>query len=224
VGKEASILACYRPKGRIPFVSVTWAGVINGWTLLSERGIVCSNNTAFGARSNSLEGISTCFKLRTVAERARSVDEGIALVRKGPRACGTAMLIASGRPPNAAIVEFDHDRFAVIRPKGGFVGAANSFQTLYQEEWGWGDADTGGYWGRLGTAHEVVQKHKGRLDIAANPAGADGVPIVGMNLHSANIDATNRRIAVAMGKIPACELPYRTFQLTDRGLLIDEQE
>jgi hypothetical protein len=221
VGEYARLLAHYRPKGKIPFVTVTWAGVINGWTLLSERGIVCSNNTAFGARSNSLEGISTCFLLRTVAERARSVDEGVALVRKGPRACGTAMLIASGRPPNAAIVEFDHDRIAVIRPKDGFVGAANSFQSLYQEERDWGDADASGYWGRLGAAYEVVQEHRGRLDTAANPAGADGVPIVGMNLHSANIDATNRRLAVAMGRIPACELPYKTFRLTDHGLVQD---
>ncbi len=217
VGEYASLLAYYRPKGRIPFVTVTWAGVINGWTLLNERGIVVSNNTGFGARSNSLKGISTCFLLRYVAERAKSVAEGIELVRKGPRACGTCMLIASGNPPDGAILEFDHEHMAVLRPEGGFVGDANSFRKLFREKLE-PLADT---WGRLASAHEYVQKHKGRLDLSHNVAGAQGVPIVGMNLHSVNIDATNLRLRVAMGKTPACELPYKAFRLTDKGLVSD---
>ena len=211
VGEYASILAHYRPKGRIGFVTVTWAGVINGWTLLSERGIVTSNNTAFGARSQSLEGISTCNLLRYVAERAGTVAEGIELVRKGPRACGTCILVASGNPPDAALIEFDHEGMAVRRPKEGFVGAANSYFELYQEPAG---ADP--YWGRIGTARDLARK--GNLDFSCNIAGADGVPIEGMNLHSVMIDATALRLKVAMGKIPACKLPYRAFRLTRDGL------
>ena len=217
VGKEASILACYRPKGRIPFVSITWAGVINGWTLLNEKGIVASNNTCFGARSQSLEGISTCFLLRVVAERAGSVAEGVALIRKGPRACGTAILVASGTPPDAALVEFDHEKIAVRRPERGFVGAANSYFTLYQD--GFEGADP--YWGRIKAARDLALGNRGRLDFSWNLAGAEGIPLVGMNLHSATIDATNRRLKVAMGAIPACELPYRAFRLTPRGLVAD---
>ena len=126
VGEYASIIAHYRPEGRIPFVTLTWAGVINGWTLLNAKGIVTSNDTAFGTKEQSLEGISTCFMLRVVAERASTVAEGVELIRKGPRACGTAILVASGTPPDAALVEFDHGKIAVRRPERGFVGAANS--------------------------------------------------------------------------------------------------
>ena len=74
VGNYASILAHYRPTGRIPFVTVTWVGVANGWTLLNEKGIVCSNNTALGDGKHSLEGISTCYLLRVVAENAAELD------------------------------------------------------------------------------------------------------------------------------------------------------
>ena len=33
---------------------------VDGWTLLNEKGIVVSNNTAFGGRAQSLAGVSTC--------------------------------------------------------------------------------------------------------------------------------------------------------------------
>ena len=214
VGEYASLIAYYRPQGKIPFVTLTWAGVINGWTLLNARGIVVSNNTAYG-RSDSLEGMSTCNLLRYVAERAKTVDEGVELIKKGPRSCGTIILVASGRPPGGAIVEFDHAKCTVVRPRNGFVGAANSYSVLYQEDWG----PVEGYWGRIGAAHEYVKKHKGKIDFTHNVAGAEGVPITSMNLHSANIDATNLRLNVAMGKIPACKLPYQTFRLTPRGLV-----
>ena len=227
VGDYASLLVYYRPEGKIPFVTVTWAGIINGWTLMSREGIVVSNNTAF-AGTNSLKGISTCFLLRYVVERARSVKEGIDLVRRARRACGTNMLIASGTPPDAAIVEFDANGMEVRRPVSNFVGADNSFRVLGQpkeEKTEPGEEmpeDCLCNMGRLGNAMFVINQHIGKVDLSTNLAGADGVPIEGMNLHSVNIDATNLRMRLAMGSIPACKLPYRAFRLTAKGLLSDE--
>lgn len=213
VGEYASIIAYYRPRGKIPFVTITWAGIINGWTLLNAKGLVVSNNTALGAPNNSLEGISTCFLLRYLAENAETVDAAIELVKKLPRSCGTNLLIASGRGLNAAIVEFDHERVAVRRPVNGFVGAANSFMALYRR------SPQRRYWGRTGVAHSLVKRYKGSIDINTKIAGAEGVPIVFMNLHSAMIDATNLRLRVAMGKIPAYRLPYKWYRLTDTGVV-----
>ena len=216
VGEYASIIACYRPRGKIPFVTITWAGIINGWTLLNAKGLVVSNNTALGARGNSLEGISTCFLLRHLAENAETVGQAVEMVRKLPRSCGTNLLIASGSQLDAVIVEFDHDSMAVRRAAAGFVGAANSFDSLYD-----GNV-SGAYWGRTGTAYSLVQRKKGTIDLNCNIAGAEGVPIASMNLHSAMIDATNLRLRVAMGKIPAYRLPYKAFRLTQKGLVGDE--
>lgn len=217
VGDYASIIAHYRPAKKNAFVTITWAGIANGWTLLSEKGIVVSNNTTFDARSHSLEGMSTCFLMRYVVENAKTVEEGVELVRRAPRSCSTAMLIAGGNPPNAAVVEFDHSEIAVRGPQGGFVGAANSFLKLYRR-----DEASSGYYGRLGTAYSLVRKAAGAIDVTTNIAAAKGVPIVSMNLHSAMIDATGLRLRVAMGRIPACELPFRAFRLTGKGLVSDE--
>jgi hypothetical protein len=203
VGAYASILTYYRPKGRIPFVTITWAGVINGWTLLNEKAIVVSFNIVGGSRSESLEAISTGFLLRHVAERAETVEEGIELIAKASRSCGTNLLVASGNPPDGAIVEFDHAAFVVRRPADGFVGAANTFMKLYQES----NPSASEYRGRIGVAHDLSLAQKGRLDFGSNIAGAPGVPINGMNLHSATMDAPHRRLKVAMGAIPACERP-----------------
>ncbi|NQT19221.1 MAG: hypothetical protein HQ592_05915 [Planctomycetes bacterium] len=215
VGEYASIIAYYRPRGKIPFVTVTWAGIINGWTLLNAEGLVVCNNTALGASSNSLEGISTCFLLRYLAENAKTVDAAIEMVKKLPRSCGTSLLIASGKKLDAAIVEFDHEAIAVRRPVDGFVGAGNGFMALRQA------APQQRYWGRIGTAHSLVQQQSGTIDINSKIAGADGVPIIFMNLHSAMIDATNLRLRVAMGKIPAYRLPYRSYRLTDKGVVAE---
>lgn len=220
VGDYASLLVYYQPRGKIPFVTVTWAGIINGWTLLNAKGIVVSNNTSFGGRSNSLEGISTCFLLRAIVERAEHLDQGIEIVQKAARSCGTNLLIASGRPPAAAILEFDHAEITVRKAANGFVGAANSFLKLYDED----PAGEAAYWGRIGTAFSLVQERGKRITLEDNIASADGVPIESMNLHSAMIDATHLRLRLAMGRIPACTLPYKGFRLTDKGLVEDTSE
>jgi len=211
VGDYASLLVYYRPEGKIPFVTVTWAGVINGWTLLNEKGIVTANDTAHG-KTNSLAGISTCFLLRHIAENAGTVSEGIALVKKSKRSCGTAVLVASGNPPDGAIVEFDAAEVAVRRLKNGFVGADNRFDKLYDPGprlWG----------GRLGEARDLVKKHSGGITLATEIADADGVPIDGMNLHCVTVDAGKLIMRVAMGGIPAYKRPFKTFRLTEKGLV-----
>ncbi len=211
VGEYASLIIYYQPAGKIPFVSLSWAGIINGWTILNAKGLVVSNNTAVGAGVQSLEGISTCFLLRHIAENATSIADGIELVRRGPRACGTNLLIASGNPPDAVIVEFDHRDIAVRRPENGFVGAANDFLLL-------GRSARLGYSGRIGKAYEIALANRGRVDIFTTLADAEGVPIENMNLHCAQIDATHLRLRVAMGGIPAYRRLFKVFCLTPEGL------
>lgn len=214
VGEYASLIAHYRPTGRIPFVTVTWAGVINGWTLLNEKGVVASNNTTFGAKSQSLEGISTCFLLRRIAEHADSVAAGLRIIREADRSCGTAMLVASGNPPDAAVVEFDAASLVVRRAEGGFVGAANTCLALNRD----GVDD---YSGRIGRAFELAREYRGRVALDTRLADGEGVPIDGMNLHCAQLDATALRLRVAMGRIPAYRLPSRAFRLTAKGLVAE---
>ena len=218
VSAYGAVLIHMAPEGFHRFVTVSWAGIINGWTLMNERGIVVANNTGFCAADNSLEGISTCFLLRKVAEEAGTVEDGIQIVRDAPRACGTIMLVAGGTPPDAAEIEFDHSAIAVRKAERGVVVADNSFRLLYQEE-PVGDDE----WGRYGTLISLIRENYGRINSSTNLSGARGVPMEGINLHSAVLCPASLTIAVSMGKTPACRYPYRWFRMTERGIVSAEQ-
>jgi len=215
VGEYGAILMHVKPDRGHAFLTVTWAGIINGWTLMNEKGLVTSNNSSGGA--SSLKGISTCFMLRKVAQYASTVEEGIEIVKKGPRACGTNMLIAGGDPPDAAMVEFEHGAVAVRRPERGCVLAANSFRKLHQP----GLLDRFTFLSsRYDALDKLIQKHHGRIDRTMNFAGAKGVPMY-CNLHSAVLFPKDLIIRVSMGETPAYEHPYRGFRMTPDGVVAE---
>jgi len=215
IGKYGAILMHARPDKGHAFLTVTWCGIINGWTLMNEKGIVTSNNTAYG--NESLQGISTCFMLRKVAQYAATVREGIAIVRKGPRACGTNMLIAGGKPPAAVMVEFDHKGVAVRQAKNGYVIAANSFLSLNNPG---ARFEYDGFLSRYGTLEKLIKKHYGKIDRTMNFAGAEGVPMF-CNLHSALLFPRDLTIRVSMGLTPAYKQRYRGFRMTPDGIVAE---
>jgi len=216
VARRASIIIDYHPKDRHRFLTLTWAGVINGWTLMNEHGIVTANNTAYAWGRNSLEGVSTCFMLRKVAEEAKSVAGGIDLVRKTPRACATNLIIAGGNPPDATVIEYDHERFHARPAKSGRVLATNSFLKLGRED---EDEPTSG---RYGVLAGLIRKHHGKIDRTMNFAGADGVPLTFINLHSAMLFPRDLTFRAAMGEVPACKSRYRWFRMTPTGIVSAE--
>ncbi len=234
--KYAAMIIHYTPDEGIPFMTVTWAGIINGWTAMNHRGIVCANNSAYGGR-DSIEGLSTCFMVRKVAQFARTVEEGVRIVQHTPRACGTNLLIAGGNPPKAAIVEFDHERVAVRWAKNGFVAAANEFRALGRnydsrlEDLGGesargkvgNDLFGGYYWiSRDELLVKLIRQHYGRIDESTNLVGAEGVPIRSINLHSALLFPDRLAFRVSMSEVPAADQPYRRYRMTDRGIVSDE--
>jgi len=214
----AAILVHYRPADGYRFLTCSWAGIINGWTTLNERGIVCSNNSAYGA-ADSLEGLSTCFMVRKVAQFAGSVEAGIEIVRTTPRACGTNLLIAGGDPPDAAIVEYDHEQVIARRARNGWVVADNSFLALGRPEYDPEDPPEPSEWSRAGTLAALIREHYGRIDRSMNFAAAPGVPIRSMNLHSALLFPAERIMYVSMGACPAADHPYHGFRLAPHGVV-----
>ncbi|HUS81455.1 MAG TPA: C45 family peptidase [Armatimonadota bacterium] len=214
----AAILVHYRPSDGWQFLTCSWAGIINGWTTINERGIVCSNNSAYGG-ADSLEGLSTCFMVRKVAQFAATVEEGIEIVRTTPRACGTNLLIAGGDPPDAAVVEYDHDQMVVRRARDGYVVADNTFLALGRGDWDADDPPEPSDWARAGVLQGLIRDNYGRVDRSMNFAAAPGVPIRSMNLHSALLFPADRIMYVSMGASPAADHPYHGFRLTPDGVL-----
>jgi hypothetical protein len=118
VSAYGAVILHYVPETGLPFFTLTWAGIINGWTAMNAKGVLAANNTSWG-RSDSLDGLSTCFMIRKIVQHARTVQEGVDIIQNTPRACGTNMLVAGGTPPAAAVVEYDHERVAVRWAKPG---------------------------------------------------------------------------------------------------------
>lgn len=226
VAEYASIIIHYRPEGKHSFVTLTWSGVVNGWTLMNDRGLCAANNTAFHL-SDSLEGISTCFLQRLIVENAPTVEVGIEIARRGPRACGTAMLVAGrssralssdgGRDDRwtAVELEFDHEDFVVRKATDGYVLASNDFRLL-----GCGrrraDVADGT---RYGTLFGLIRKDHGRITRTMNFAAAPGVPLRSINLHSCLLFPSDQTLAVSMGRVPACGERYRRLRVTEKGIV-----
>jgi hypothetical protein len=218
VAEYASIIAHYRPPGRRSFVTLSWAGVINGWTLMNEGRVCTANNLAYGEET-SLEAVSTCFLLRVIAEEAGSVEEGIAIARGASRAVGTAMLVAGGEPPDAVELEFDHATFVVRRAHRGFVIADNSSRALGRETPLGPEESATGRYGRL---LELILANHGRIDRTMNFAAAPGVALEGINLHSAMLFPRDLTFACSMGEVPASRGRFRRFRMTPRGIVSAE--
>ena len=149
--------------------------------------------------------------------------EGVEIVKRGPRSCGTNLIIAGGNPPTAAMVEFDHDGVSVRyselpegAAQGHFVIADNSFRHLNQPEEPtyFGDDD----WGRYGLLKRMITEKYGRLGPEDNLAAADGVPLSYINLQSAFLCTSDLTFQIAMGPSPAYKEPFRRFRLTATGL------
>ena len=157
--------------------------------------------------------------LRKVAQYASTVDEGIEIVKKERRACGTNMLIASGSKPDAAMVEFDHGAVVVRRPKDGSVLAANSFRELHERSL----FDSLPFVSsRYSALDKLILENHGRIDRTMNFAGAKGVPL-SFNLHSALLFPKDLIIRVSMGKTPAYKHSYLGFQMTPDGIVAEEK-
>ena len=218
VARYASIIIYYRPDRGHSFVTVSWAGVINGWTLMNDVGLVAAHNNAYG-RSESTDGISTCFLQRMLIEEASSVSEAVELARRGPRAVGTVMLVAGGNPPDAADLEFDHDSLVVRPARNGYVIAGNGFLQLGRDTPFDPDGET---WGRYGKLLELIRANYGRIDRSMNFAAVPGVAIESINLHSAVLFPADQTFLLSMGKVPASKEPYRRFRVTARGIVSAE--
>jgi hypothetical protein len=215
VTEYAGVVLHYLPDHGVPFVTVSWTGVINGWTAMNLSGVLAANNTAYGG-SSSLEGLSTCFMIRQIVQQARSVGEGVRIIQETPRACGTNMLVAGGDPPRAAVVEYDHDGVAVRWAEGGAVWATNHFRLLGRAE---ARGGAGSWCSRYDTLEGLIGDAYGHIDRSMNFAAAEGVPLRGINLHSALLFPRDRVLRLSMGRSPAADYPYRGLRLTPTSVL-----
>lgn len=200
-----------------PFVTIGYAGILNGWTALNADGLFASNNTLFDGK-NSLKGMSTCFLLRKIVERGRTVEDGVRILKETPRAATTGMLVAGRNAKgeaDARFVEFDHEKCAVLEPKNGVVLATNTRQSLKVGAYAPSGTPSCSRYLEL---KRLLGLHKGELafgDPAQKTIAARGV-YMEINLHCALLEPAKQRFQLAVAPGPgtvAARQPFRTFQI-----------
>jgi hypothetical protein len=115
--QNARAIIVYKPKGKVPFVVVGWAGMIGCLSGISGQGIAVSEiGDNFGDEKETLAGEPMPFLLREVLERAHNVDEGTMIVQKAHRTSSFLYCIGDGKAPDARSMMTCHDFAYVFDP------------------------------------------------------------------------------------------------------------
>ena len=115
----------FRPSGpgKLPFVSIAWAGMTGVVTGLNTAGIYASVN-ALRSDDKGQTGIPVELLLREILERAHTLDEAIDLVSHRPVFVPDLYLLGDGNRREAAVIERSPTR-AVVRRSRDVLGVAN---------------------------------------------------------------------------------------------------
>ena len=101
------MLTVAEPRGKIPFVNVTYAGFVGSVTGMNAERI--SIGEMGGGGLGHWDGVPMAFLVRMVLEEADSLERGIAIFRKNPRTCEYYFVIADGKTGKAVGMEASWD-------------------------------------------------------------------------------------------------------------------
>jgi len=174
----------FRSSDRIPFVSVAWPGMAGVVTGVNARRIYVSINAA---RSDAplRPGIPMAFLVRQILEKAGSISEAVAIIKKAKVMVPEALLIADGKTSSAVVVELAPDKVAVRRSQSSLLGVTNHFLSAKFK------SDASNDWLRRYTTSDarykrlmqLLSRFSGRIDartavmILRNRTGVDDEPL-----------------------------------------------
>ena len=110
--QEHAVLTVAQPRGKIPFVNVTYAGFVGSVTGMNAERV--SIGEMGGRGMGHWDGVPMAFLVRMVLEEADRLDRGIEIFRNNPRTCEYYFVIADGETGKAVGMEASWDTFGVI--------------------------------------------------------------------------------------------------------------
>lgn len=193
--KHSSLVSFYAPDKGHRFASVGFAGVITGWTLINEHGLVIANHLG-GGEASQVEAIPTCLLLREIAQHARTVDEGLAILRNSKRMRGQIIWMAQDadtatqRAARAVCVEFDAAEIKVREAEESVLLVTNTNRIFHKEI-----ADAAVPCGRYRRLRQLVTQRKGKA-AGAESLSADDQVANASTLHTVYVRSSERRFSV----------------------------
>jgi isopenicillin-N N-acyltransferase-like protein len=206
--QDHAVLTVAEPRGKVPFVNVTYAGFVGSVTGMNAERI--SIGEMGGRGMGHWEGVPMAFLVRIVLEEADNLDRAIAVFRDNPRTCEYYFVIADGETGKAVGMEATWNVFGVI-------GMGESHPRLPHAV---KDAVLLSAGDRYEELARRVQKGIGGFDAESARHLMDRPVAMKSNLHSVLFETSTTRFWVANaskdGK-PAALQPYHAFEL--RALL-----
>jgi isopenicillin-N N-acyltransferase like protein len=204
--QEHAVLTVAEPRGKLPFVNVTYAGFVGSVTGMNAERI--SIGEMGGGGTGHWDGVPMAFLVRMVLEEADTLNGAIEIFRKNPRTCEYYFVIADGNTGKAVAMEASWNIFGVVamgesHPKLPYalkdavvLSAGDRYQALVRR----------------------VEQGLGTFDAESARHLMDRPVAMKSNLHSVLFETTTTRFWVANaskdGK-PAAEQPYHAFKLRD---------
>ena len=136
--RRVALVSRFNPADGNAFLAVGWSGILGGWTLVNDKGLVVANHLGGGSKTNA-KGIPTLILTRMIAQQASTVAEGIELIRTSPRMRGQIVWLAqdadpkTGRKARAVAVEYDAETIAVRASRDGLLVVTNTNLVLGQD-------------------------------------------------------------------------------------------
>ena len=161
--REKAVLL-FRPRGKIPFASVAWTGMMGVVTGLNAEGVYVSINAA-RTEDKGKSGVPVELLLREVLESAHSLQEAIDLVSKRSVLVPDFYLLGDGKSGEAAVIERSPTRVEVRRGKDLLLltnhGLSKPFASDKENERLRLYTTSGA---RLQRLEELAQQHRGAID------------------------------------------------------------
>ena len=185
--QEKPAVIVYSPDEGLPHVTVGWCGFTGAVTGMNAEGIAMSEiGDDFDKATQTFEGEPMPFVMRDVLYDAKTVAEGVGIVKQAPRTLSYLYLIGSGRENTATALKTGHTVFETFAadtlPFPRFADAVYMSMGF--------DSD----WNRK--VHDVLAACQGKL----TPEMAEEKLMKGLgtgDLHSVLFDATDLQLWVA---------------------------
>lgn len=113
--QDGAVVFVERPKGGMPFMMAGWAGTIGSVSGMNSQGITLGEMTS-SSTQETFDGLPLMLMMRHVLDSAKTLDEAVAVIKRGPRTTGWNFIIGSGKAPDARALEVDAADCEVFTP------------------------------------------------------------------------------------------------------------
>jgi hypothetical protein len=112
--EKNAVVAVYQPAGKNAWVNITYAGFAGTVTAMNEKRI--SIGEMGGRGEGNWDGKPMAQLLREVMENASTLDQAVAILKKGPRTCEYYYVVADGNTHRAVGVKATPTAFETVGP------------------------------------------------------------------------------------------------------------